>query len=105
MKSKTRWVNGLIVAVLLLLGCGVGFLVGNLVIGEYNPPWEHYLLKSEPNELVKIEFVEIKSNLFDPVGDVVYVSDKAGKIYSNTTFQDTWSVVDPVSTWKNDRPA
>jgi hypothetical protein len=105
MKSKTRWINGLFVTILLVSGCGAGFLVGNLVIGEYNPPWEHYQLETSPNDLVKIEFVEIKSDLFDPTGDIVYASDRDDKIYSNIVFQDKWSTVDPVSTWENDRPA
>ena len=43
--------------------------------------------------------------MFDPTGDIVYVSDKDGKIHSNTAFQNEWSVVEPVSTWESDRPA
>lgn len=101
MKSKTRLVNGLIIAVIILLSGGVGFLVGNFVIGEYNPPWKHYELESAPPNLVNIEFIEIKSTLFDPTGDIVYVSDKDGIVYSNTTFQTEWLVVEPIPTWEN----
>ena len=105
MNSKTRLVNGLIIATLVLFGCGAGYSIGNFSIGEYNPSWEHYELKSVPDDLVRIAFVDIQSNLFDPTGDIVYVSDKDGKIHSNTVFQNEWSVVEPDSTWEHNRLA
>jgi len=94
----------LIVGVLLLIGCGIGFLVGKSFVGDYNPAWEHYQLQSVPKNIVKIEFVDIKSNLLDPAGDIVFVGDSDGEIYSNTLFQNEWSMVESSSTWVNDRP-
>ena len=101
MEPKTRFRDGLIMGVFILFGCGLGFLAGNSFVGEYNPPWTHYQLKHSPKGLVEIAYVEINSYLLDPTGDVVYIEDNTGKIYSNTVFQDTWSVVDRDPNWNS----
>ncbi len=101
MKSNTCLVNGLIVGFLALLMGGIGFSIGNSATGEYNPPWKRYAIQAAPKETVKIAHVEINSTLFDPAGDIVFVADKEGDVFSNTVFQSEWSVVDPVPTWDN----
>ena len=103
MNSKGRLTNGLIIGFLALLIGGIGFAIGNSKIGEYNPQWTSYSIKGAPKNIVKIVHVEIKSTLPDSTGDIVYVSDKDGVIYSNTTFQSEWSILEPVPTWNNDR--
>ncbi len=104
MKLNARLVNGIIVSVLLLVGCGVGWLVGRSSVSEYNPAWEKYSLKSVPSNAAQIKFVEIKSYLFDPTGDIVYVADNDGNVYSNTVFQNEWSMVSSIPEWENKRP-
>ncbi len=99
MKPKTRLLDSLIIGVFILFGCGLGFLAGNSFVGEYNPPWTHYQLKPSPKGSIEIAYVEINSSLLDPTGDVVYIADNTGKIYSNTVFQDTWLEVDRDPTW------
>jgi hypothetical protein len=104
MKSSACLINGLVIGFLALLLGGIGFLIGNSTIGEYNPPWTHYPIPSPSEEIVDIVHVEIASTLTDPTGDTIFVKDKNGEIYSNTVFQNKWSVVDPVPTWDNKSP-
>jgi hypothetical protein len=99
MKSNTCFINGLIVGFLALFLGGIGLLVGNSAVGEYNPPWTHYPIPAPSKEIVDIAHVEIMSTLPDPTGDTIFVKAKDGEVYSNTLFQNEWSIVDPIPTW------
>jgi hypothetical protein len=104
MKSNTCLINGLIVGFLALLLGGIGFLVGNSMVGEYNPPWTHYPIQAPSKGIVDIAHVEITSTLPDPTGDTIFVKAKDGEVYSNTLFQSEWSIVDSVPTWDKESP-
>ena len=91
----------IIVLVALSFG-GIGFFIGDSRMGDYNPYWENVSLATPPINITKIEHIEIISTLPDPIGDIVYVSNKDGIVYSNTLFQSSWSAVAPVPVWDND---
>lgn len=102
MKYKTWLVNSLIIVSLPIFIGGIVYLISNFVIGEYNPSWTHDQLQPAPKEIVDIAHIEINSNLDDPTGDIVYITDKYGIVYSNTIFQNKWETVDPIPNWEND---
>jgi len=101
MKQKSFLIDFSIIGFLALLLGGVGFSVGNSRIGEYNPPWTRYQILAAPKEIAEISFVEIKSNLLDPSGDVLYVTSEDGESFSNYLFEAEWSVVYSPPTWNN----
>ena len=100
MQNKRRFPYGKVIASLLLLG--FIFIVWNLFNRDSRYPWIVYELNSGPNGLAKIEFVDINSTLNDPTGDVVYVSDENGIIYSNEIFNNTWSPIEAGSNWETE---
>lgn len=101
MKSKTCLRNGLIIGFLASLIGVLGFSIGNSMIGKYNPSWTHYPIESAPKEVIDIVYIDIRSTVDDPTGDILYAATKNGEIYSNTVFQNDWLLVDPVPVWDN----
>jgi hypothetical protein len=95
MRSRSGLLNGLIVSFVTLLMTGTGLALGFV----YKPPWDVYSIPSVPKGIVDMVHVDIWSPRLDRTGDVLYVANEEGVVYSNPRFQDEWLVVDPDPHW------
>lgn len=103
-ESKSCLIDGVIISLVALFMGGIGLAVAYFMFLDldYEIPWDHYTLQGVPKEITSIEYVDIKSSLDDPTGDIVYVATEDGKTYANTLFENDWLLVEPVSTSEND---
>lgn len=114
MKSNTCLANILIICIFVLLASclfiiglfllqsgGIGASIGNLLIGDYNPPWRRYQIEAAPKELVDIVHVDIQSTSYDPNGDILFGATVNGEVYSKQVFHGEWLFVDPSPAWDN----
>jgi hypothetical protein len=101
MKIKSLLLNSAMVLALSLLGYGTGKLIGNLLVGESNPPWTYSLIQPLPKEISQIIYLQSQYSE-DPTEDTLYVKTEDGEFYSYSLFQDNrlLSDVDPTP-WDN----
>jgi hypothetical protein len=83
---------------------GVGLAIAYFMTlnKEYNIPWKHFTLPTPPKEIVAISHIEFHSYFDDPTGDIVYITTKNGKIYSNTLFQKDWMLIEDIPNFEKD---
>jgi len=101
MNIKTLLLNSLTICAFSLVGYVVGQFIGSSLVGEYNPPWIHYVIQSSPSTMVDIVHVDIQSSAEDPTGDILYAATKTGEVYSNTLFQSNWRSVEVIPASNN----